>query len=264
MFTLKIVDSEGKVLKEETGESRVDMFYDKAYNPGDKILLTSDKYPADIVLSVDDALGESVSLLTGDFTFIIPFDEKKHSYSPKTFSGNAHYLYARCAYDFEVNQYKNLALNVNDQHGDTHLFPHAFANVETRGESVFAARNAVDGVCENRSHGNWPYESWGINRRDDAELTIDFGRKVKADKIILYTRADFPHDNWWESVTFTFSDGSTLVKKLNKSYAPHVIDFEEKNITWVKISELIKADDPSPFPALTQMEVYGKVEEIFD
>jgi len=26
----------------------------------------------------------------------------------------------------------------------------------------------------------------------------------------------------------------------------------------VKLSDLIKADDPSPFPALTQMEVYGR------
>lgn len=26
---------------------------------------------------------------------------------------------------------------------------------------------------------------------------------------------------------------------------------------WLKLSHLIKADDPSPFPALTQIEVYG-------
>lgn len=60
---------------------------------------------------------------------------------------------------------------------------------------MFAARNAIDGVVANDSHGRWPYESWGINMQDDAELTLDFGRAVDFDRIVLYTRADFPHDN---------------------------------------------------------------------
>lgn len=33
--------------------------------------------------------------------------------------------------------------------------------------------------------------------------------------------------------------------------------FDIKNIEWFEFSELKKADDPSPFPALTQFEVYG-------
>lgn len=88
--------------------------------------------------------------------------------------------------------------------------------METRGESVFAARNAIDGVCENRSHGEWPYESWGINMQDDAEMTVEFGQEVVTDRIVLYTRADFPHDNWWTQVTLTFSDGTDIKWKLEK------------------------------------------------
>ena len=154
--------------------------------------------------------------------------------------------------------YRNLALNVCDQHGDTGCFPHAYANVETRGESVFAARNAIDGVCENRSHGEWPYESWGINMQDDAEMTVDFGREVEADKVVLYTRSDFPHDNWWKQVKLSFSDGTEIIWDLHKSSLPHELAFEKKRITWVRLSDLIKADDPSPFPALSQIEVYGR------
>ena len=145
-----------------------------------------------------------------------------------------------------------------DQHGDTGCFPHAYANVETRGESVFAARNAIDGVCENRSHGEWPYESWGINMQDDAEMTVDFGREVEADKVVLYTRSDFPHDNWWKQVKLSFSDGTEIIWELHKSSLPHELAFEKKRITWVRLSDLIKADDPSPFPALSQIEVYGR------
>ena len=68
--------------------------------------------------------------------------------------------------------------------------------METRGEAVFAARNAVDGIYENGAHGSWPYQSWGINRDPNAALTIDFGRAVTVDEIHLTLRADFPHDSW--------------------------------------------------------------------
>ncbi|MCA5010677.1 carbohydrate-binding protein, partial [Clostridioides difficile] len=78
------------------------------------------------------------------------------------------------------------------------------------------------------------------------------------DKIALYTRADFPHDNWWVKAKFTFSDGTEEVVEMEKSVKPHLFSLERKNITWLKLSDLIKADDPSPFPALTQIEVYGK------
>ena len=37
------------------------------------------------------------------------------------------------------------------------------------------------------------------------------------------------------------------------------LTFETKKIRWVRLSHLLKADDPSPFPALSQLEVYGRV-----
>ena len=194
----------------------------------------------------------------GNVDFYVPFGEKRISYSPKVFIGSKHYIYARIAREDEIKAYRNLAFNINDQHGDTNCFPHATANVETRGEAVFAARNAIDGICENRSHGEWPYESWGINRQDDAYMVLDFGREVEIDKIVLYTRADFPHDAWWKQVTISFSDDTELVWELEKSRLGHVKEIEPKKIKWLKLEKLIKADDPSPFPALSQIEVYGR------
>lgn len=189
--------------------------------------------------------------------YTIPFGEKRINMSPKVFSGNKHLLTAKMAKDCEIKAYRNLALNVNDQHNDANCFPHASANVETRGEAVFAAKNAIDGVVANDCHGEWPYQSWGINRQDDAVMRIDFGRTVETDKIVLYTRADFPHDNWWKKAAFTFSDGSSMDVEMKKSALPHEFGFEKKQISWVEIGNLIKSKDPSPFPALTQMEVYG-------
>ena len=123
---------------------------------------------------------------------------------------------------------------------------------------MFAAKNAIDGVRANLSHGPWPYQSWGINRQDDATMRVDFGRNIRTDKVVLYTRADFPHDNWWVQVTLRFSDGSSQDFALEKSVRGHVLTFPEKEIQWIELCSLIKADDPSPFPALSQIEVYGR------
>ena len=45
---------------------------------------------------------------------------------------------------------------------------------------------------------------------------------------------------------------------MEKSEKPHVCAFEKKRVIWLTFDRLIKADDPSPFPALSQIEVYGK------
>ena len=259
VLTLKVLDKDGNTICVGSGEDHAGLVYTEEYKEGDRIELESSEKNIHIFLQVDDALGAAFCYITGNVSYTIPFGEKKISYSPKAFYGNRHYLYARVAQPEETAAYRNLALNVYDRHGDTNCFPHACANVETRGESVFAARNAIDGVCENRSHGEWPYESWGINMQDDAEMAVDFGREVTADKVVLYTRSDFPHDNWWTQVKLSFSDGTEIVWDLEKSSRPHVLTFEKKRITWVRLSNLIKADDPSPFPALSQIEVYGTV-----
>lgn len=257
-LTLKIIDKDQKVKLQNTGENEVTLVYTSEYEPGDVIRLESSVKNLNILLQIDDALGPAFVYITGDVNYNVPFGEKRISYSPKVFCGSKHYLYARVATGDEIGVYRNLALNVADQHGETNCYPHAAANVETRGEAVFAARNAIDGVVANTSHGEWPFQSWGINRQEDATILVDFGRKIETDKIILYTRADFPHDNWWTQVTLSFSDGTSIDWQLEKSQKPHKLTFQKKITTLVRLSNLIKSDDPSPFPALSQIEVYGR------
>lgn len=259
-LTLEIQDKNGKVLAAKSDAKRVELFYHAAYNEGDTIILRTNEADSFLVLQLDDVLGENfVYQKTNELIYHIPFDEKRISYNPKAFTGELHVLKVRTATEAEIAMQKNLAQNVYDQHGDPGCFPHAHANVETRGESVFAARNAIDGNSCNEGHGAWPFESWGINMQDDAEITLEFGRTVTIDSMVLVTRADFPHDNYWQEVTFTFSDGSTLVQPLEKSIAPHEIALDEKkNVSWIKLGSLQKDPaDPSPFPALSHWEVYG-------
>lgn len=255
---IKILDKFGNVKAESIGQDESTLVFKEEYEEGDKIVIETSIANMYLIAQIDDAMDKSFVYITENkVEYTIPFGEKKVSLSPKTFYGNRHLLSVRVARKEEIEVYKNLACNVIDQQTIKGLYPHASANIETRGEAVFASSNAINGNCENHSHGKWPYESWGIGMRDDAELKVDFGRDVLVDKIVLYTRADFPHDNWWKSVTFNFSDGSKVVSDLEKSDKPHIITFDEKKIRWITFNNLIKADDPSPFPALSQIEVYG-------
>ncbi|MCR4756382.1 MAG: carbohydrate-binding protein [Butyrivibrio sp.] len=244
---------------ESEGQDNVVLAWDGEYRKGDIIEFSGIEPDNFYVVKVDAAIDPALVYIAQETVlFTVPFYEKKTSYNPLAFFGNRHYVSIRAAFSFEVESYRNIAANPFDQHEVTGVYPHASANVETRGEAVFAARNAIDGCIATLSHGEWPYESWGINRQDDAEFTLDFGREVDFDQIVLYTRADFPHDNWWVEATFTFSDGTSEVVQMDKKVAePHVFHIERKGITWLKLGKLIKADDPSPFPALTQIEVYG-------
>lgn len=257
-FCLKVLDKNSNTVAISRGVGEVSIVFERAYEEGNQIVLETSSEGAHVWLQVDDALGRSLVYITGNVSYVVPFGEKRINLSPKAFYGDKHLITVKEARDFEVNTYRNLAFNINDQHGIINCFPHGTANVETRGESVFAAQNAIDGVTVNNSHGEWPYQSWGINRQDDARIRIDFGREVETDRICLYTRADFPHDNWWEKVSFSFSDGSQLDFQMEKSDKPHEICFETKRISWIDLYDMKKSDDPSPFPALTQIEVYGK------
>lgn len=257
-FSYKIINAKDLPVCSITDKDELIFVYDGEYKPGDKIVLEAETETF-AVIQLDDALGEElVYLKEGSLTYEVPFDEKKICYSPKCFIGERHLLTARVATKEEISAYRNLARNRYDQHGDTGCYPHATANVETRGEAVFAARNAIDGIKANKYHGEWPYGSWGINRNPDAVIRVEFGRSILADKLAVYLRADFPHDNWWEEITVRFSDETTMTCALKKTGKAQIIEIPEKKLEWIQLEKLIKADDPSPFPALTQLEVYGR------
>lgn len=249
------------------GEEEILLVYPKEYESGDRLVFTTDETPGFYVIRVDGAMDEAYVYLTrGRLEYTIPFEQgnplnmDRISYCPGSFFGKQHYITMRKAKKGENKNYRNLAKNVMDQHDDTGCYPHVHANAETQGPiaPLFSARNVIDGVLANAGHWPWPYQSWGIDQREDAEITLEFGRPVDMEELRLTTRADFPHDSWWVQATITFSNGTSEVVKLDKKVQPQPFPIRRQGITWLKVGKLIKADDPSPFPALTQIEVYGK------
>ena len=247
----------GNPVASKCGDDNLYLVYNAEYEEGDQIRVTTDE-KGFYRVQLEATLGQAVIYSPGgEYTLSIPFGQKHDCYNASAFKGEMHYLAIRKAYECE-STYRNLAYNPYDSHENTTFFPHTKANIETRGESVFASRNAIDGIIASNNHGFWPFISWGINRDPKAELNLDFGRDVIIDKIIFYTRADFPHDAWWDKASITFSDGDTIDFNLKKLDGPQVFAIKEKKISHLTLHDLIKADDPSPFPALVQLEVYGK------
>lgn len=255
---LKIINGQGHTLLTCPAAGQVSLVYRAAYRPGDYIALEIATPGQYIVAQFEDTMPPVLLYVKKrEIDFPIPFGEQAVTYSPKSFAGDCHIVRARLAAPEEIAARRNLAFNPYDIHGDPGFYPHAAANVETRGEAVFAARNAVDGVYENDSHGMWPYQSWGINRDPEAALTLEFGRPVEVDEVRLTLRADFPHDSWWTQATVQFDDGSTEVLDLARTAEPQAFAIAPRTVAGLRLCQLKKADDPSPFPALTQIEVWG-------
>lgn len=261
-LTLSVQNAAGEALASRSGEGEAWLVYEPEYAPGDRLCLTCSQPGQFLVMTLDDAVAPAfVYCKDTGCACPVPFGEARKVFSERAFAGNRHYLHVRLARPEEIAVRKNLALNPWATHEPGGPFPFASANVETRGEMVFAAKNAIDGLVANDYHGEWPYTSWGINRDPEAAWRLDFGRTVELDEAVVYLRADFPHDAWWERATLHFSDGSDMILDLKKTEAGQRFPFPAKRVDWVRLDTLIKADDPSPFPALTQLELWGRETE---
>lgn len=231
-----------------------------SYEDGDIIKVEVEEPSTYLVAKLDETIDSTLVFIKDkEWEYRISMtDNAKEARPDQRFMNTRHYLCLRTATAEEIASYRNLALNPHDQKEFHGAYPHAFANVETRNDATFFACNAIDGVYATHLHGSYPYQSWGISQQMDAALTIDFGRQVELDKVTFILRADFPHDSHWKEVTLTFSDGSKETFATEKTGKPQTFTFSKRQVSSVIFSDLKQEDDPSPFPALTEIEFYGK------
>ena len=256
MISITVQSSEGTVLAYAEHPEEAWLSVDRAYLPGDVIRITGSSR---LRVRMDQALpaGE-VFLPSGVMTWPVPAGEHRLAYAPGTFEAPRHIIFAAAVPDSGLHRIRNLALNPADLRGDTDFYPHCTANVETRNEACFCARNVIDGLRLNSFHGEWPFQSWGIGAREDAWCELDFGRPVIAEKMALTLRADFPHDAYWTAGHVVLSDGTDLSFSLRKTADRQWIDLGDRTVSQLRLEKLIKSNDPSAFPALRQWEVFGR------
>lgn len=256
---LKIVGADGVVKREHSSQESVYLGYREEYQAGDVIITELETENNYLMVELEGTLSPSLIFVPGkSWTYQVITETFRTAYHPNMFKGDRHYLAVRYATAAEITQQGNLALNPHDQKDDSGAFPHASANVETRNETTFYARNAIDGILANEYHGRYPYQSWGINQDPEACLRIDFGRKVLIDELGFILRGDYPHDSYWTKGTVTFSTGESLEVGFEKLLSEQKIKISPREIEWLELNQLIKAEDESPFPALTQIFAYGK------
>ena len=132
-ITLKVLDKDSNILNVKTGKDELVMVYMGEYQEGDRIELEVDEVNTYYYVQFDDVKGKSLVYLTGNVKYLIPFGEKAINTSPRLFKGDRHLLSVKKAFAEEINNYRNLAENVWDQHGEVNCYPHASANDESRG-----------------------------------------------------------------------------------------------------------------------------------
>lgn len=252
--------------------------------PGDAVEFRSDyRY---IWVKINDLMGENLIYSeTGVFTFQVP--KATDCYPANAFSG-VNEISARVATAEEIGQRRNLAVNAYDfkyadeetiynadtvnlvnnspavEAGMVQAYPHAYANRVTENKTIFNARNAIDGVTTTgNNHSNYPYQSWGCGKYDDAEFVVYFGREVEIDTLAVVLRADFSgsveHDTYWESITAEFSDGSTQTIHPVKGGSKQSFEIEPVTTSYVRLKNLVRHENANSgmWAALTELEVYG-------
>lgn len=257
MIHISVKNQAGQVLFETAHQEEALLCFNRTWEEGDAIVITAPA-GAHAAVAIDASMlqGE-VYLPSGEMVWRVPFGELRLSYQPGLFEGSRHIVSARLLAAAETRACRDIARNPLDLRGDTGFFPHCTANVETRNESVFAARNVIDGLRFNTSHGEWPYESWGIGAREDAWCLLDFGREVTVQSMALTLRADFPHDAYWVSGHAVDSNGNDISFPLEKTKDRQFIDLGGRRVRWLRLERMVKSDDPSAFPSLRAWEVFG-------
>ena len=261
IINLKLISESGECKFKAYGEE-IDERYSGVYELGDKwrVELCDGNF---VKLKLDETLGEAIVYVPdGTYEFNIPFEvERAACYAPGAFDGDSHRVCVSEPTEAEIYSYREISLNSHDRYKVPKYFPHAEANFVTRESPCFFERNAIDGVIDNSSHGYYPYHSWGGGLREDLEYTLYFGMPVTIDKVVLFIRADFPHDTYWKEGELEFSDKSRVHIDIQGIADGQTYEFPEKTTEYVKLTGLKQQrleDGSLSFAALTQIQIFGK------
>lgn len=211
-------------MTEVTGDNSVELGIKDAYKVGDRIKITlpEGQHYVAFCLSKDNV--EETILYLPKSTFTYTVQNIATSYPSEMSSERKSTITARIPTTEELTASRNLACNPADLETNKNAYPHAITtNVHDKNNEnnrlQFEARNAIDGFTQNNGHGGWPLQSWGPGSNMSAKDTfkIDFGRDVSLTEIVVYLRADFPHDTYWDTCTVKFSDGTTQELNFTKT-----------------------------------------------
>jgi hypothetical protein len=250
---IRLVNEEGRELKKEINNP---MLLSDGFNHGQRLFFTGSNY---MQLKIGENLPKAlVYSLPSKHSYINIPEFQKASNGPIEFGGENVEINLNAVSKADLIKYRNLAFNPYDwQQDEVSFFPHIESNSECRGQYMFCARNVINGLTKNDQHSAWEDRSWGPEQIEDPWIDIDFGRLVEIDKVVIYIRADFAHDGFWQSATLAFDDGSEENIKLQKTANAQTFTFSKRKVKSLRITNLAQLK-PLKWCALTEVEVWGK------
>ena len=264
---ISVIDSTGKVVESVKGQKVVLLNIKRIYQPGDRIVISGSEY---MTVQIDENVPQSeVYLPEGEMKMQIPFGDGERAdrqcWGMDAFSGNIHTITARKTTPERLAVYRNLAVNPSANWKMATSYPHANASSVYRNQSVWSAKAAIDGMTgyhkfwkgKKQNNHFYPNQAWGPAQVDKPWMQIDFGRRVKVNKVIIYLRDYFNHDTHWEEGELLFSDGSTISFTINpkKAGAQEVV-FPEKEVSHLRIQKLTNPNKIG-WASFAEVEVYG-------
>ena len=246
----------------EEGFGSAEMKVSSRYKSGERIEITLPEGQHYLAVTIaKDVLEETIVFLKNSkFSYTIP--EFSGSYPPELQKSGC-VISARVPSKDELIEERNIALNPCDLLNAQTVFPHAASNnvYQNNNSPEWLARNAIDGFRQNTGHGTYPLQSWGPDStvKSGDFFRIDFGREVNINRIVLYIRADFPHDAFWDSCVVELSDGSVFdITGIKETQKKQTFKFDELTTTSLKFTNLHKsASSSGDWAAWTEVEVYG-------
>ena len=132
-------------------------------------------------------------------------------------------------------------------------------------QAEFGAHCAIDGFKTNSSHGTYPNQSWGPNAtvKSTDVFTIDFGREVVVNDLVIYLRGDFvtsgnSHDAYFSEITVKLSDGTEFKFNPTKTRKAQTFNLEGKTTTSVTITGFVTDNTNSQgWTGFAEVEVNG-------
>ena len=261
---IEFLEANGKTALETTGKGYAILNVPDIYAAKQGVRITLPEGETYVAVCLSSKLGENI-VYCPNGVFEYKFPAKMGNIYPTALDDSKNTVYinnvisARIPTADELSEVRNLAENVYDLKGNTTSYPHASTNSVADGEAAhYEARCAIDGFTANSSHGTYPNQSWGPEKSTMAknEITIDFGRTVRAETLEILIRCDFPHDTWFTGADVTFSDGTVEHIDMYKTEDFMVFDLNGRETTSIKLSNFTTAN--GDWAAITEIRVMGK------
>ncbi len=148
------------------------------------------------------------------------------------------------------NEVRNLALNEDAYTYYLRSYPRVISNSHYRYRPEFSPIGAIDGRRTSDCY-------WRPARRTDLWLTVEFGRDVETNRIVLVLHQNEGQDKTWSGATLEFSNGEKLPILLKNTAQPQEFEFPKQVCSWVKLTDL-KERFPLGDNGVVEIEVYGK------